>query len=148
MKGQETIGLVRQAYDAFDKGDIPGVLRQCSNDIDWILPEVDGIAFTGRRHGIDEVADFFRQMLEQQEPREFVADEFLGQGDRVVVLGHCTWTVKTTGLDYSDEFCHVFRVMDGKICSFHEYSDTFRAALAYRPIVGKGAGAASRPAVH
>jgi ketosteroid isomerase-like protein len=125
------------------------VLRTCSNDIDWKVPEVDGIAFTGRRHGINEVAEFFRQMLELQEPREFVADEFLGLGDKVIVLGHCTWTVKATGQDYSDEFCHLFRVKDGKIAIFQEYSDTHRAALAYQPIVGKAAGkVGSRPAVH
>lgn len=153
MKEQDNIGLVRQAYEAYDRGDIPRLLALFSRDIDWDMPEVEGISFTGKRKGVDEVADFFRQMAEQQEEREFKADEFIGQGDRVVVLGHCTYSVKSTGLDYSDKFCHIFTVKDGKIASFREYADTHRAALAYQPRPGTlGAGAAAaastRTSVH
>jgi ketosteroid isomerase-like protein len=153
MKEQDNIGLVRQAYEAFDKGDTQRLLSLFARDIDWDLPEVEGISFTGKRKGVDQVAEFFRQMADQQDAREFKADDFIGQGDRVVVLGHCTWTVKATGLDYSDEFCHLFTIKDGKIASFKEFADTHRAALAYQPRPGTlGAGAAAaattRSSVH
>ena len=153
MKEQDNISLVRQGYEAFDKGDIPRLLSLFSRDIDWNLPEIEGISFTGKRKGLDEVADFFRQMADQQDAREFKVDEYIAQGDRVMVLGHCTWTVKSTGLDYSDEFCHLFTVKDGKVASFKEYADTHRAALAYQPrpgTVGAAAAAAAttRTSVH
>jgi ketosteroid isomerase-like protein len=153
MKEQDNIDLVRQCYEAFGKGDIQRLLGFFSKDIDWSVPEIEGIAFTGKRHGIDQVADFFQQMSAAQDANQFVPDEFIGQGDRVVVLGHCSWTVKTTGLDLNDEFCHVFTVSGGKILNFKEYSDTHKAALAYQPKAGVGAAAgagatAGQPSVH
>jgi hypothetical protein len=114
------------------------------------LPDIEGIPFTGKRRGVDQVADFFRVLAECQEPREFKPDQFIGQGDQVVVLGHGTFTVKATGAEYSNDWCHVFRVAGGKIASFKEYDDTHRAAQAYQPQgAGAAAGkAATRPAVH
>jgi ketosteroid isomerase-like protein len=150
MNEQANIELLKQAYDAYDKGDIQRLMSLLAQDIDWDLPEVEGIPFTGKRHGLNEVSDFFRVMAECQEPREFKPDRFIGQGDQVIVLGHGTFTVKATGAEYSDEWCHVFRIAGGKIASFKEYCDTYKAAQAYQP---QGAGAAAgkaapRPSVH
>jgi ketosteroid isomerase-like protein len=150
MNEQANIELLKQAYDAYDKGDIQRLLSLLAQDIDWDLPEVEGIPFTGKRHGLNEVSDFFRVMAQCQEPREFKPDRFIGQGDQVIVLGHGTFTVRATGAEYSDEWCHVFRVAGGKIASFKEYCDTHKAAQAYQP---QGAGAAAgkeapRPSVH
>ncbi|WP_198117171.1 nuclear transport factor 2 family protein [Massilia rhizosphaerae] len=150
MNEQANIGLLKQAYDAYDKGDIPRLLGLLAQDIEWELPEVEGIPFTGKRHGVSQVADFFRVLADCQDTREFRADRFIGQDDQVVVLGHGTFTVKATGAEYGSDWCHVIRVAGGKIASFREYADTHRAAQAYQ---GQGAGAAAgkgatRPAIH
>jgi ketosteroid isomerase-like protein len=152
MNEQANIGLLKQAYDAYDKGDIQRLIGLLAQDIEWELPEVEGIPFTGKRRGVDQVADFFRVMAECQEPREFRPDRFICQGDQVIVLGHGTFTVKATGAEFSSDWCHVFRVAGGKIASFKEYDDTHKAAQASRP-QGAGAGAAAgkgatRPAIH
>jgi ketosteroid isomerase-like protein len=152
MNEQANIDLLKQAYDAYDKGDIQRLLGMLAQDIDWDLPEVEGIPFTGKRQGLGQAADFFRIMRECQEPREFKPDRFIAQDDLVVVLGHGSFTVKSTGAEYSDEWCHVFRVDGGKIASFKEYCDTNKAAQAYQA-QGAQAGAAaakdaSRPSIH
>lgn len=135
MKEQDNIQLVRQGYDAFLKGDLTGLLSMFSSEIDWEIPEVETISFTGKRHGTDAVAGFFRDMLAAQDVREMVPQEFIGQGDTVVVLGHFAFAVKSTGREYSDDFCHVFRIADGKVASFKEYANTLKAAMAYEPRV-------------
>ena len=148
MNEQANISLLRQAYDAYGQGDIQRLLGMCTQDIDWELPEVEGIPFTGKRHGVGQVAEFFRVLAECQEPREFTPDRFIAQDDQVVVFGHATFAVKATGAEFSGDWCHVFRVTGGKIASFKEYDDTHQAAQAYQT-QGIGAGAtASRPAVH
>jgi ketosteroid isomerase-like protein len=150
MNEQANIELVKQGYDAFAKGDIQRLLGLFAQDIEWELPEVEGIPFTGKRRGLDQVADFFRIMAECQEVREFSPDRFIAQGDQVVVLGHATFTVRDTGMDYSDEWCHVFSIAGDKLASFKEFADTYHAAQAYRPQgagISAGKGAA-RPAVH
>jgi ketosteroid isomerase-like protein len=119
-----------------------------AQDVDWELPDIEGIPFTGKRHGVDQVAEFFRILAECQEPREFKPDRFIAQDDQVVVQGHGTFVVKATGAEFSGDWCHIFRVAGGKIASFKEYDDTHQAAQAYQPR-GAGAGiAAQRPAVH
>lgn len=152
MSEQANISLLKQAYAAYDKGDIQTLLSLLAQDIEWELPEVEGIPFTGKRHGLAQVSDFFRILAECQEPREFKPDRFIGQGDQVVVLGHGAYTVKATGAEYSDDWCHVFSIAGGKIASFKEYFDSNKAAQAYQPR-GAGAGAAAgkgatRPAIH
>jgi ketosteroid isomerase-like protein len=150
MDEQTNIGLLRQAYDAYSKGDIQRVMGMFAQDIEWDMPEVEGIPFSGKRHGIGQVGEFFRLMDECQEAREFTPDQFIAQGDQVIVLGHCTFAARTTGLEYSDEWCHVFTVKGGKVTSFKEYSDTHKAAQAFM-VKGAGVGAgagSSRPAIH
>jgi ketosteroid isomerase-like protein len=104
----------------------------CAQDIEWDLPEVEGIPFTGKRHGLNQVADFFRILAECQAPREFKPDQFIGQDDQVAVLGYATFAVKASGAEFSGDWCHVFRIAGGKIASFKEYDDTYRAAQAYQ----------------
>jgi ketosteroid isomerase-like protein len=152
MNEQANIALLKQAYDAFDKGDIPRLLGIFAQDIEWDTPEVEGIPFSGKRHGIDQVAEFFRVMGDCQEAREFKPDRFIAQDDQVIVFGHCTFLVKATKAEYNDEWCHVFSVAGGKVTTFKEYTDTHKAALAYQPkgaALGAAAGAGtSRPAIH
>jgi ketosteroid isomerase-like protein len=152
MSEQANISLLKQAYDAYDKGDIQRLLGLLAQDIEWTLPEVEGIPFTGKRRGLGQVSDFFRVMDECQEVREFKPDSFLAQGDQVIVLGHGTFAVKATGTEYSDEWCHVFSIAGGKIASFREFCDTHKAAQAYQTqgaVTGAAAGkGATRPAVH
>lgn len=152
MNEQANIELVQQGYDAYAQGDIPRLMGQCAQDIEWTLPEVEGVPFTGKRHGVDQLPDFFRVLAECQDTHDFKLDHIFAQGDQVVVLGHGTFTVRATGTEFSDDWCHVFTIAGGKIASFKEYFDSHKTALAYQA-QGAGAGAAAgkgatRPAVH
>jgi ketosteroid isomerase-like protein len=148
MNEQANISLLKQAYDAYQRGDIQTLLGMAAQDIEWELPEVEGIPFTGKRRGVDQVAEFFRLLAECQEPREYKPERFIAQDDQVVVQGHARFAVKATGAEFGGDWCHVFRITGGKIASFKEYDDTHQAAQAYQPR-GAGAGAtAPQPSVH
>lgn len=131
MNEQANIDLVRQCYDAFQRGDIHAVLTHLDPGIDWHLPETEGIAFTGRRHGAEQVGEFFRQVGEQMELQSFTPRDFIAQGDRVVALGHYDWMVRKTGAGFGSEWVHVFTVRDGRITDFQEFIDTARLADAF-----------------
>jgi ketosteroid isomerase-like protein len=120
MKESYNIELVRQGYEAFSRGDLPKLLSIFSRDIEWDMPSIEGAPFTGKRHGIAAVGECFRLMDECQEAREMTPDEYIGQGDRVIVLGHCTFYVKATGREFSSDFCHLFRIDGDKVVSFKE----------------------------
>jgi uncharacterized protein len=132
MDTQRNIELVRQAYAAYGRGDVAAVLACMSPHIEWEIPSVPALPFTGKRQGADQVAEYFRLAGELQELRAFTPNEFIGQGDKVVVLGHGAWTAKQTGQDFESDWVHVFTVRDGRIAAFREFMDAHVAVEAYQ----------------
>lgn len=132
MSEQENTATVQQAYDNFKTGNIQALLDQLSNDVTWQLPEIAGVALSGKRTGRDAVRDFFATVARDQEVIEFSPREFVAQGDKVVSLGHYKWLVKETGREFESDFVHVFTIRDSKIVAFREHFDTAVAAAAYQ----------------
>ncbi len=50
--------------------------------------------------------------------------EFHDAGDTVVVEGRYTGTYKSTGKSADAQFCHVFKIRNGKLASFQQFVDT------------------------
>lgn len=132
MSEQQSTNLVHQAYENFKSGDIQAVLDLLSEDVEWQLPEIEGVPFSGKRHGREQVGQFFSTLAEAQEVREFEPREFVAEGEKVVALGHYAWYVKATEREFESDFAHVFSVDEGRIASFKEYTDTAAATAAYR----------------
>ena len=132
MSAQQSIALVQRFYDAYIKGDKDTLLSCMADDIDWDIPEMPGLAFSGRRRGRDQVAAFFGIVAQAQQLRSFEPQEFFGNGDRVVVLGHHEWTVKSNGAPFGSDWAHVFTVRDGRIASFRQLMDTLKVAQAHQ----------------
>jgi ketosteroid isomerase-like protein len=132
MSEQDNTSVVRQAYENFGQGNIPGVLALLAETVQWRLPEMDGVPFAGERHGRDQVGRFFALLGETQEPHQFEPQQFIAQGDTVVALGRYTWRVKKTGRTFSSEWVHVFTIREGRIVAFREHLDTAAAVAAYR----------------
>jgi ketosteroid isomerase-like protein len=152
MGESQNVQVVKQCYDAFLSGDIDKLLTLMAKDIEWVLPDVEGIPFSGRRHGRDAVAEFFQIETSLQQGREFTPQEFTAQDDRVVVTGHYEWTVKASGAQFGCDWCHIFHIANGEISKFTEFTDTYQAALAYEVPAVALAGAArpnaGRPEAH
>ena len=132
MGDQDNVSVVKQAYENFKSGDIEALLGQMSEDVDWRLPETEGVPFAGARRGRAQVAEFFTTLAGAQDTLAFEPREFVAQGDKVVALGQYRWRVKQSGREYGGDWAHVFTVRDGKIAGFHEYMDTAAAADAYK----------------
>jgi ketosteroid isomerase-like protein len=145
MDALQNTELVRRAYAAYGRGDVNGVLACMSPQIEWEIQGVPAIPFTGKRHGTDQVADYFRLAGEQLLVREFEAKEFIAQGDKVIVLGHGAWTTRVTGQDFESDWVHIFTLRDGRIAAFREFMDVHVALEAFQcyPL---GAAARAAPA--
>ena len=133
MSEQDNLQIVKEAYAAFQRGDIPAVLNTLSDDVVWFLPgPTDLVPAAGERRGRDEVGQFFSALDESQEVKEFEPQEFVAQGEKVIVLGQYRWRVKSTGREFASDWAHVFTLRDGKVVGFKEYYDTGACADAYR----------------
>jgi ketosteroid isomerase-like protein len=118
----EGVQVVQQAYEAFGRGDIPGLLGVLAEDVDWSVAEA--IPHGGRFSGRDEVGRFFQGIGENWEEGFSVeVDETVDGGDQVVTLGTARGTLRDGRGDASYGFAHVFTVRDGHVVRFREYVD-------------------------
>lgn len=131
MSEQDNIGIVKQAYENFQAGNIPALLALLSDDVTWQLPEMEAVPFGGTFNGPAGVGRFFALVNTNQEALRFEPGEIIAQGDKVASLGFYRWRVKSTNREFSSDFCHIFTIRDGKVVAFHEYIDTAAASAAY-----------------
>ena len=130
MSEQQNVDMVRQAYAAFANNDLEHVLGCMSPQVEWVTPDVPSLPFTGRRQGREQIAEYFRLNRELLDMRAFIPQEFVAQGNKVVVLGHGAWTSKETGRDFESDWVHVYTVEGGEIVAFREFLDAHIAVEA------------------
>ena len=122
---EENVSLVRQGYDAFNRGDIDTVMGIMDPEIVWQEPDVEGLPDRGTHHGSEAVAnDVFGSVAEQWDEFQVVTEEFLDAGDRVIVLGNFRVRGKATGRSVDAPYAHVWTLRDGKVVHFRNYMDT------------------------
>lgn len=132
MSEQPNSKIVQQAYDNFTSGDIQSLVSLMADNVEWQLPDVANIPFSGKRSGRESITQFFASVAANQEALQFEPREFIEQGDKVVALGHYRWRILSTGREYASDFVHVFTVRDGQIVAFREHFDTALAQAAYQ----------------
>ena len=132
------VDLIRGAYDAFAKGDVPTVLGFLSPDINWT--EAEGFPYGGTYVGPRAVLEnVFMRLGTEWEGFAAVPHEFIDGGDSVVALGKYSGTYKATGKSFQADFAHVWKMKDGKAVKFVQYVDT---ALVQRALETSAATAA------
>ena len=110
--------LLRGGYEAFAKGDIPGVLGIFAEDIAWHVPGRSPLS--GDYRGHQEVVGFFTKAMELSGGTLRVeADEILADGERIIAL--TTVSAERNGRSWSSPEVHVWRVQGGRAVTFREF---------------------------
>ena len=125
---------LRLCYERFIEGDIPSLVEHFADDIDITIPEIENAPFGGIWHGKADAIKYFDLLADTEEITDFEPREFITQGDRVVVLGRSTATVRATGRHYSTEWVHVITVRNNLVEDFVEYFDTAAALRAFQKV--------------
>jgi uncharacterized protein len=131
MNAQENTRLVQQAYQSIKAGDMQALLNTLATDVQWQLPEMENVLFAGMWQGREAIRQFFSNVCEVQDVVEFEPEEYIAQGDKVVVLGRFLMRIKATGKDFGSDWAHVWTVKDGKVTRFYEYVDTAVVSRAH-----------------
>lgn len=131
MNAQDNKQLVMQGYQMFKNKDIKGLLTLLSDDIEWTGIESENIPFSGDYHGLAQVAQYFALLDQSQEAIQFTPQDFIADGDKVVVSGISSWTVKANGQRFDNPWVHLFTIRDGKVAKFVQYNDTAATEKAY-----------------
>lgn len=130
---EENVRIVKDAYTAFQTGNIQGVLDALSDDVEWITPgPPDILPLAGHWRGRNEVAQFFSKLGDSEDVELFEPREYIAEGDKVVALIKYRGRVKSTGRTAELDVVHIFTMRDGKVLHFQEYFDTAAASEAHQ----------------
>jgi uncharacterized protein len=132
MAQEAAIELVKSFYANVQAGDIAAVLTLLSPDFEMVYSGPPVIPAAGTWKGHDGFMRWAEAALQGHLPPESLTfEEFVAQGDKVVVPGHVRLRIKQTGKTCETHFLHFFTVRDGKLASWRDFFDTFALAQAY-----------------
>jgi hypothetical protein len=110
---------------------------------EWIALCADNIAFGSIAQGAvagahyltayqsrNALSEYFAGIARDWEMIEYVAERFVAQDDRVVMLGRCAYKNKKTGKVVSTPKADSWRFAGGKAIEFYEYFDTAQVQAA------------------
>jgi ketosteroid isomerase-like protein len=133
MSTQQNTKIVQEAYAAFGRGDIQAVLGSLADNVDWhaIIGAGPQVPTGGRRMGRAQVEQFFGQLAESVDFKQFEPREFIAERNKVVALGYYDGVAKKTGRPFKSDWVMVFTVANGKIAQFREYADVVNITAAF-----------------
>ena len=118
----DNVALIRGAYDAFAKGDVPAVLAGMDEKIEWI--EAEGFPTAGTYIGADAIVQgVFMPLVNDWEGFAVTPENIISEGEVVVSYGTYSGKFKATGKDLRTRFVHIWEVRDEKIVRFEQVVD-------------------------
>ena len=122
MAGNEE--RLREAYEAFSIGDIEGTTESWTDDFTWQGPNPEELPGAGEHKGEDAALEVLQQTLGAWDEFKLSSDEFLEQGDTVVVLGHTE--LRKGDQSAQTPVVHVWRYRGDQPCRLQILTDTLQ----------------------
>jgi ketosteroid isomerase-like protein len=126
MASPEEIENLRAGYEAFNRGDLDALMELLDPEIEWlqdasVAPDAD--VFRGQ----EGTTRFFDALLSDFEHLEFVPEEIIDAGDKVLVVAAARGRGKTSGAEVEGRFSHLWTIRDGKAVRAVFYADHQKA---------------------
>ena len=136
--------LLRGAYEAFGRGDIPAVIALLDENIVWNAPKV--LPHYMPVGGRDDIAAFFGNLVSTWDGFNLEVDDLVASGNRVCAIGRAGGLLDGAQVSYG--FVHAWTVEDGVVTRFDEYVDPSPELLrrqGLRPAASLTETGSSRP---
>ena len=129
---QAHLDAVGRLYAAYGGGDLPGVLAELADDVDWAAEAAGtSLPWYGPHRGKHDVPRFFEAIALSIDITEFEIVGMTSNDTDVVATVHWTYTVKSTGKTATMYMQHWWRFADGKIVFFRGSEDSLQSAVAF-----------------
>lgn len=113
--------VVDRMLAAFAAGDIAAIVATVSADTHWIYHGTQVIPkseYTGK----EGIRQFFTRILKGTEVLEFEAEQFIIQGNMVVILGREHQRVKRSGKELKQRWVQIYTVENELITKMEEFA--------------------------
>lgn len=117
---------VKDLYAAIGRGDLEAILGALDAGVEWREAEGNPYEPSGNAWiGKDEVTqNLLAKLGTEWDGFTVTPKAFHDAGDTVAVEGRYTGIFKGTEKSIDGQFCHVWKLADGKVKSFQQYVDT------------------------
>jgi hypothetical protein len=124
----QNVEAIREAHEAFLRGDVETVLGYFDERIVWKVP--DTLPWGGTYTSREDVAGFFALLLEYFDQYELHPQDLLAAGDRVVDVGVIRGRGKLNDEPFEIRYCLIWKMSDGKALEMEQFSDTAALVIA------------------
>jgi len=122
MATNNPLGTVQRMFAAFRVSDLDAVLDTVDVDTRWTYVGANPRPTKAELVGKAGVRRFFEGILRRLEVTTFEANEFVVEGNTVVVFGGESGTVRATGEPFRNEWCQKYVVNANLITRMVEYN--------------------------
>lgn len=117
--------VVNEVYSAFRRGDVAGVMKLVSDEVDWrVVAGPSSLPYATTCRTCEEVGRYLEDLLAAEEIVQFEPREYIDAGNKIVVIGFVEVVIKETKKRFESEWVHIFTVEDDKITRWLEFFDT------------------------
>jgi ketosteroid isomerase-like protein len=117
---QENVESLRQAYEAFNSGDIERILAFAHPDFEAVVPpELSAEPDTYRGH--DGIRRYFQSFEDAMDEIRFQPERFWDVGHSVVALVRLTAKGRQTAIPVEQRIAQVWTVLNGKAVGVRTY---------------------------
>ena len=132
MNEQANVELLKKLYGAFGSGDIDTIISHLARQFVWRFDAPSIIPYAGEFKTPEEVRNNFFGSLASSTSRQMLyPEQFIAQGDEVVMVGRYSATVAATGKSFEVAVVHLFTFKDGKVTRYINLTDSAQVAGAY-----------------
>jgi ketosteroid isomerase-like protein len=124
---QENVEIVRRLNEAFNRGDVAGVVELLDPECEWWDREDDPGAAMHRGH--DGIRTFLAELGDHTELR-VEPKEFIDAGEYVVLPVRVAGRGRASGAPFEEHEVHVARLGSGKVTEVREYRELSEALEA------------------
>ncbi len=121
--------IIADHYAASTRQDMAAMMADVAPDVSWT--EMAGFPCAGTWVGPAQVIEHvFKVLGSEWTGYRFELQELMDAGDRIIGLGLYHGTYGKTGKSMQARVAHVWRLEDGKVVQFEQFTDTLLVAQA------------------
>lgn len=126
---ERNVAILKEAYRLWHETKGKSVdhwISICADAIEFgsIAQNIRNVPYMTTYEDVTALARYFSGLARDWEMIEFRTENFVAQGDRVVMLGRCSWRARRNGVVVWTPKADSFRMKHGKIVEYYEYFDT------------------------
>jgi ketosteroid isomerase-like protein len=119
---RQNVEIVRQATDAYNRGDLEEALGWMHPEIEWDMSRVP-VPDPGVFRGYAGLMAFHNSWEESFESMELEAEEYLEAGDQVISVVRHVGRGRLSEVEVEQTFAQLWTVRDGKIIRMEMHED-------------------------